>query len=648
MIENILTPVVRELGLYILLRATVIMAMVAALTFKLKKSSASVRYTLWSAAFFMLIILPIVSYTVPSWTVFEIDGPVVTVPVYSDDGMMGDSFKKTEMDNNGKAGTGNSSKTESVNSEHTAIMDSGEAGRVKRIGQKTDTPAAAPANTSRPASRDVKVALSRIFIVALFSIWLLVAAVLLSRFLMQLLEVGGITRRAIRVEGGRLGSEIRNLIASLDIRRPVRVMLSEEVSMPFAWGLFRPVIVLPIDAGEWPEDRIRSVMTHELAHIARWDYLIHMVIEMVRIVYWPNPIVWFAARKCVMERERACDDFALRDGTPSEDYASHLLHIARVQIEGRIPVPAVTMAGEPGLKERIGYVMNGKMNRSPMQKGMLVITTALIVLIVLPLGSMAIRTNRWIIPDTKGLVRQLSERMNPADRSMAAWWLGEHETKKAVYPLVDALTDDARIVRLTSAWALGEIKDRDSIDGLIETLETDQDLLVREMAVLALGEIEDPSAVEALKDAYESDERLALAVVWALGEIARRNGDDADDLRDEIMDNLGKRHWKNEEVWTGTLKRKLRRSRDVENLIENLVKGDEDNRLEAAFNLGVLGIKQDFETTNEVESAVGALIAALEDPAAEVRAMAIWALDEINPSRKKAGYSYTRKRRDTY
>lgn len=632
--ENILTPVVRELGVGILIRATVILAVAAILTFRLKKSSAAVRYAIWATAFFMLIIVPIVSCTVPHWTVFEIDGPAATLPVYSGDGMVSASRAKMQPNDSGNIGTAYSSETGTGSSERAAVYNPERAGTTRPAGRKTDESSAAPAHAYRPERRDAKAASSMLLIIALFSTWGLVAAVLASRFIKQLLEVGGITKRAIPVGRGRLGSEIINLIVSLDIRRRVRVMLSEEVSMPFAWGLFNPVIILPIDAGEWPEDRIHSVITHELAHIARWDYLIQMVIETVRALYWPNPIVWFAARTCVMERERACDDFALRDGTPSVDYASHLLHIARMQIEANMPVPAVSMAGEPGLKKRIDYVMNGKMNRLPMRKGMFMITAALLVFLVLPIGTMAIRINRWSIPGTNRLIGQLREGGNPAERSMAAWWLGEHETGRAVSPLLAALKDDSRIVRLTSAWALGEIKDRDSVDGLIEMLETDSDLLVREMALLALGEIEDPYAVDALEDAYESDGRLALAVVWALGEIAGRGDDDADYLREEIIERLGERHWKNEEVWTGHLKSRLPRSRNAETLIKDLAKGNEDDRRKAAFALGGMGIRQNYETMNEVESAVHALIAALEDPVPEVRAMAIWALDEINPSRR--------------
>ena len=99
-------------------------------------------------------------------------------------------------------------------------------------------------------------------------------------------------------------------------------------------------------------------------------------------------------------------------------------------------------------------------------------------------------------------------------------------------------------------------------------------------------------------------------------------------------------------MWTDTLKRKWPRSKDVENLVEDLTKQDEEVRCEAALALGRVGIEQDFESMDEVKTAVRALITALEDPVPEVRAMAIWSLDEINPSRKKARLGFFKIRRD--
>ena len=112
--------------------------------------------------------------------------------------------------------------------------------------------------------------------------------------------------------------------------------------MPFAWGMFDPDVILPSAARDWPFERIRSVLLHELAHVARGDYFIHIVVEVVRALYWPNPLVWIAARYKSAERERACDDFALREGTPGREYARHLLDVAKLQVETCVPVGAVT------------------------------------------------------------------------------------------------------------------------------------------------------------------------------------------------------------------------------------------------------------------------------------------------------------------
>jgi beta-lactamase regulating signal transducer with metallopeptidase domain len=618
MIDSIVEPLVRGLGLSIFIMATAIMTLAGILTYGFKKSSAEIRYTIWGVAFFLLIILP-VTPMVPNWIVLQIDDLTTSVPVYPDQGNVNESAAKV------------------------ARGESGEAVETKTAGWTAGTTTATPLEAVQSNPMNAAPMWGKVIVVILFSTWLLVTSFLVGRFIYQILYVGGITRRAVRVSGGKLGGEINYIMSSLGIRRRMRVMLSGEVSMPFAWGIFHPVIILPGDAEEWPEDRIHSVLIHELAHINRWDYPIHIIIEIVRALYWPNPIVWIAARKSVMERERACDDFALRSGTSYADYAEHLLHIAKMQIEGDTQVAAVTMAGEPGLMERISHVMNRQMNRAPVRKGSLLIASTLIALLALPIGSIAVKKNSWRIPKTKGLIRQLSESKNADERSMAAWWLGEHETRKAVESLVDALEDDARPVRLTAAWALGEIKDRDSIDGLIQALETEKDLLVKEMTILALGEIEHRSAIGALEDAYQSDERVALAVIWALGEIAHRS-DAADEVRDEIIEDLGDRPWRNEQVWAGTLRKKWPRSKDVESLIENLSKEDEDGRCEAAFALGKVGIEQEYETMDEVESAVRALIDALEDPAPEVRAMAVWSLDEINPSRKKARIGFFKKK----
>jgi hypothetical protein len=65
--------------------------------------------------------------------------------------------------------------------------------------------------------------------------------------------------------------------ASLRLRAPVTVLLSDEVSVPETFGWRAPVIVLPLAARQWPLDRLRLVLLHELFHIKRHDWGVHLL-----------------------------------------------------------------------------------------------------------------------------------------------------------------------------------------------------------------------------------------------------------------------------------------------------------------------------------------------------------------------------------
>src|SRR5262249_16800013 len=128
----------------------------------------------------------------------------------------------------------------------------------------------------------------------------------------------GLQRIAFRAEAfddeemERVAGEIRRRIR---IIRDVRLLESEqETAMPVTWGGLRLTILLPASAMSWPEARKRSVLSHELAHIARLDWLFQIVAEAARAIYWFHPLAWIAARQMRRESEQACDDAVLGCG----------------------------------------------------------------------------------------------------------------------------------------------------------------------------------------------------------------------------------------------------------------------------------------------------------------------------------------------
>jgi HEAT repeat protein len=253
------------------------------------------------------------------------------------------------------------------------------------------------------------------------------------------------------------------------------------------------------------------------------------------------------------------------------------------------------------------------------------------------IGSYEVTASKWQIPKTGTLITQLRENTDAGARQRAAWWLGEHEAVNAVSALVEALGDESADVRLASAWALGEIKDEDTIAPLTRSLEGDGDALVREMAALALGEIEHSSAIDPLVKAFEDDEQVRLAVVWALGEIAGRGNNEAERVREKAFAELGRPPHENEQVWSGTLRDDPSATDGISGLLDELRSDDSVVRRDAALKLGLMGVRHEYDSTVETEAVVGALLITLRDSVPEVRAAAVWSLDEVNPSRSARG-----------
>lgn len=159
--------------------------------------------------------------------------------------------------------------------------------------------------------------------------------------------------------------------------------------MPLTWGFLRPRILLPAGAMEWPSDRRRTVLSHELAHIARHDWLVQICGELTRAIYWFHPLVWFAAAKLRSESERACDDSVLNSGVDPSHYASQLLELARTLNNAhRGWSTALAFARPTNLERRFIAMLNPNLNRGGISRrtGLLLKVAALCLL--LPLAAL--------------------------------------------------------------------------------------------------------------------------------------------------------------------------------------------------------------------------------------------------------------------
>ena len=131
------------------------------------------------------------------------------------------------------------------------------------------------------------------------------------------------------------------LRARLDLKRKIRVYISEAAEVPSVIGWIRPVILLPVSAltGLTPE-QIEFLLAHELAHVKRHDYLVNLLQTAVETVLFYHPAVWWVSRQIRAEREHCCDDMAvLACGDPVE-YAKTLAKLEGLRTRPMSPAMA--------------------------------------------------------------------------------------------------------------------------------------------------------------------------------------------------------------------------------------------------------------------------------------------------------------------
>ena len=176
---------------------------------------------------------------------------------------------------------------------------------------------------------------------------------------------------------------VAELARDAGVSRSIVTLLREDARAPLTMGILRPAIVLPTDAQTWTESDLCRALVHEIEHIRRNDWVVHMLARVVCAVYWFHPLVWAAWRRLRLDSERACDDGVLRraDGTA---YAEQLLMLAR-RLNTRSAV-GLFMASRTDLATRIAAVIDSSQRRDRPGRLSRIATAPGVVLVLLAIA----------------------------------------------------------------------------------------------------------------------------------------------------------------------------------------------------------------------------------------------------------------------
>ena len=199
------------------------------------------------------------------------------------------------------------------------------------------------------------------------ALWLAGALVLLARRAAVSLRVRRLVKRSVEAVDERVLALAETLAA--DAGAPVRMRVSEECRVPLAFGVRRPLVLLPMQALTWSDARLMAALRHELGHLRRGDCLTRLLADLLCAVYWVNPLIWLAARSLRVTQEQACDDLVLCSGADAADYASQLVDVVRSLGADRIATKyALAMAQPSTLETRVRSIVDETCDRRPLSR----------------------------------------------------------------------------------------------------------------------------------------------------------------------------------------------------------------------------------------------------------------------------------------
>lgn len=122
------------------------------------------------------------------------------------------------------------------------------------------------------------------------------------------------------------------LHSKLNLNRPVQIYESLQIDVPITIGNLKPIILLPLGLiSGLPQDQIEAIISHELAHIKRYDFLINLIQTFIETLFFYHPVVWWLSSLINTERENRCDDIAIQTCGDAECYSKALYNIQQIR-----------------------------------------------------------------------------------------------------------------------------------------------------------------------------------------------------------------------------------------------------------------------------------------------------------------------------
>lgn len=156
-----------------------------------------------------------------------------------------------------------------------------------------------------------------VVIIATLVIWALVAVFRFTRLFRALFTIRALKCHCVTID--------------CELPLPRRAVLvqprDEQHVLPSVLGYLRPAILVSQSFSELSRESRREILTHEIAHLRRYDDWTALLVQILSCLFWFNPALYFIGFQMGVDRELACDDVVVASTGQPKRYASTLWNV---------------------------------------------------------------------------------------------------------------------------------------------------------------------------------------------------------------------------------------------------------------------------------------------------------------------------------
>lgn len=237
--------------------------------------------------------------------------------------------------------------------------------------------------------------------------YLIGAGALLARFGISLLGSVKLRINVKTISDSQMLNVVAEQSKQLGLRKEPLVAMCQKVAVPVVVGILKPMILLPpgLVTG-LSMNQLAAILSHEMAHIRRYDLLVNLLQRIVEALLFFHPVTWWISRRVSIERENCCDDLATRS-TGSLSYVDAMLKMAEVCLgsdpkqKAALASLAASGSGSTQLARRIRRLIGAEQTtRVTWSKRAVGATMALMLLLSVSLATWAQQSG--IVPLNRG------------------------------------------------------------------------------------------------------------------------------------------------------------------------------------------------------------------------------------------------------